>query len=454
MSNEVEQEDGLWEKAVGVIQARMGDDVAKTWFQQTSLGSINGTKATILVPNEFYGGWLGHNYRQAICDALHVVRPSVAGVVDLEFVVSDQPDAAPTPADGPPVPQGTRTDQPTRRSSLNPHYTFDTFVVGASNEFAHAASLAVAEGRAPGYNPFFICGGVGLGKTHLLHSIGNSVRQERGLHIAYVTTEQFTNEVINSIRHDKMREFRKRYRSIDILLIDDIQFLEGKVRTQEEFFHTFNSLYEAKKQVVVSGDQFPGEMTSVPERLRSRFGWGLLADLQPPDFETRIAILRKKSEERGIAVGNDVLNLLANSLTRNIRELEGALTRLEAYARLTGRTMTPDTAKMILRDLLITEVKVVRVPDIQEAVARRYGKKVSDLKSKRRTGDLVMPRQVAMYLARKLTNASFPEIGREFGGKDHTTIMHACRQIDKAIETDHETRITVDKLKDEIGKAR
>jgi len=453
VSNEVEQEDGLWEKALGVIQARMGDDVAKTWFQQTSLGSIDGTKATIVVPNEFYGGWLGHNYRQAICEALHVVRPSVAGVVDLEFVVSDQSDDAPAPADRPHTPQGVIPSQPARRSTLNPHYTFDTFVVGASNEFAHAASLAVAEGRAPGYNPFFVCGGVGLGKTHLLHSIGNFVRQKRGLQIAYVTTEQFTNEVINSIRHDRMREFRKRYRSIDILLIDDIQFLEGKVRTQEEFFHTFNSLYEAKRQVVVSGDQFPGEMTSVPERLRSRFGWGLLADLQPPDFEPRIAILRKKSDERGITVGDDVVHLLAKSLTRNIRELEGALTRLEAYARLTGQTMTTDTAKILLRDLLVTESKVVRVVDIQDAVARRYGKKVSDLKSKRRTGDLVMPRQVAMYLARSLTNHSFPEIGREFGGKDHTTIMHACRQIDKAMQTDHEIRITVERLKDEIGNA-
>ncbi len=447
------QEDGLWKEALGVIQDRMGDEVVETWFHPTSLGSINGTKATIVVPNEYFGRWLVEHYRQVIGEALQVVRPSSTGVVDLEFVVSEHTATTTVPAEKPPVPQGANTYTQTRRSYLNPQYTFENFVVGANNNLAHGGSLAVAERQPPDYNPFFICGGVGLGKTHLLHSIGNFVKQKRGLQVAYVTTEQFTNEVIVSIRHDRMRDFRRRYRSIDILLIDDIQFLEGKAATQEEFFHTFNALYEAKKQIVVSSDQFPKEMTSVAERLRSRFGWGLLADLQPPDFETRIAIMRKKSEEKGIVIGDDVEQLLAKNLTRNIRELEGALTRLEAYSKLTGQTVTTDTAKIVLRDLLVTETKVIRLVDIQEVVARRYGKKISDLKSKRRTGDLVLPRQIAMYLSRKLTNSSFPEIGREFGGKDHTTIMHACRQIEKAVDTDHALRAELDSLTNEIGKA-
>ncbi len=422
--------------------------MVKTWFQPTSLRAINGTKATIVVPNEFFGSWLGKNYRQVIGEALQKVRPSGEGEVELEFVVGDPP------ATGrPPVPQSASNHRPTRKLYLNPKYTFEHFVVGASNQFAHAASMAVAEGRGRNYNPLFLCGGVGLGKTHLLHSIGNFIRQKRDLQIAYVTTEQFTNEVINSIRYDKMLEFRKRYRSIDILLIDDIQFLEGKERTQEEFFHTFDTLYAKKNQIVISSDRFPKEMPTLQERLQSRYEMGLIADLQSPDVETRIAILRKKSEDEGIAIGDDVVQLLAESLTKNIRELEGALTRLGAYSTLIGQPVTTDKAKILLQDLLVTKKTVITLTDIQEVVARRFQLKISDLKSKRRTKTLVHPRQIAMYLSRELTNSSFPEIGREFGGKDHTTIMHACRQIEKAIAKDQALVTTLDSLKGEIGKA-
>jgi len=340
-----------------------------------------------------------------------------------------------------------------RRQLPNPKYTFDNFVVGASNQFAHAASLAVAEAPARAYNPFFIYGGVGLGKTHLLNSIGNFVMEKTDLRIAYVTTEQFTNEVINSIRYDKMIDLRRRYRNVDMLLIDDIQFLAGKERTQEEFFHTFNTLYEARKQIVLSSDRFPKEMPSMEERLRSRFEWGLIADLQPPDVETRIAILRKKSEEEGIAIGEEVIQLLAENLKSNIRELEGALIRLGAYSTLTGKFITTEMAKTILRDLLGNKRKFITLEDVQEVVANRFNLKISELKSKRRTKTLVHPRQIAMFLSRELTASSFPEIGREFGGKDHTTIMHACRQIEKALDDDTALRTTIESLKDEISKA-
>ncbi len=276
---------------------------------------------------------------------------------------------------------------------------------------------------------------------------------EKGdLRIAYVTTEQFTNEVINSIRYDKMIELRRRYRHVDMLLIDDIQFLAGKERTQEEFFHTFNALYEAGKQIVLSSDRFPKEMPSMEERLRSRFEWGLIADLQQPDIETRIAILRKKSEDEGIIIGDDVVQLLAANLKSNIRELEGALIRLGAYSSLIGQNITVDMAKIVLRDLLGTKKRVITIEDVQEAVATRFHVKIHDLKSKRRTKTLVYPRQIAMYLSRELTNASYPEIGRDFGGKDHTTIIHAWKQVEKGLEKDNTLQATVENLKDEITK--
>jgi len=441
----------IWDRALGFIESRMGREVVETWFHPTRLGSINGSIATIIVPNKFFGEWLGRNYRSLIGEAIHTGQGAVGvGELEVVFEVGEQ--------DSPPIIQNPVINDrlvqgQNRRQVPNPKYTFENFVVGASNQFAHAASLAVAEAPAKAYNPFFIYGGVGLGKTHLLNSIGNFVMEKSDLRIAYVTTEQFTNEVINSIRYDKMTDLRRRYRNVDMLLIDDIQFLAGKERTQEEFFHTFNTLYEARKQIVLSSDRFPKEMPSMEERLRSRFEWGLIADLQPPDVETRIAILRKKSEEEGIAIGEEVIQLVAENLRSNIRELEGALIRLGAYATLTGKAITTEMAKTILRDLLGSKRKFITLEDVQEIVANRFNVKISELKSKRRTKTLVHPRQIAMFLSRELTDSSFPEIGREFGGKDHTTIMHACRQIEKALGADAALRTTIDSLKDEISKA-
>jgi len=443
----------IWNRALGFIENEMGNEVVETWFQPTRLGAIKGSLVTVIVPNKFFGEWLGRNYRDLIGQALQSVNGVQTGPVEVLFTVGEREEpmgkvetSAPNPPPGPVVSRG-------RRQLPNPKYTFESFVVGASNQFAHAASLAVAEAPARAYNPFFIYGGVGLGKTHLLNSIGNYVVTKGDLRIAYVTTEQFTNEVINSIRYDKMVDLRRRYRTIDMLLIDDIQFLAGKERTQEEFFHTFNTLYEARKQIVLSSDRFPKEMPSMEERLRSRFEWGLIADLQQPDVETRIAIIRKKSEEEGIAIGDDVVQLLAESLKSNIRELEGALIRLGAYSTLTGHTITTEMAKTILRDLLGNKRKVITMEDVQEVVAQRFHLKISELKSKRRTKTLVHPRQIAMYLSREMTNSSFPEIGRDFGGKDHTTIIHACKQIEKALENDTTLRTTIENLKDDINKA-
>ena len=349
--------------------------------------------------------------------------------------------------------RGFAASRSKRGVQLNPKYTFKSFVVGAGNQFAHAACMAVAEQPAKAYNPLFLYGGVGLGKTHLLNAIGNYLAERSDLRIAYLTTEQFTNEVINSIRYDKMIDLRKRYRSVDMLMIDDIQFLAGKERTQEEFFHTFNTLYEARKQIVLSSDRFPKDMPDIEERLRSRFEWGLIADLQPPDVETRIAILRKKSEDERIALPEDVIHFLATTMKNNIRELEGSLVRVGAYSSLTGQTITLEMAKNVLRDLIGDKKKIVSIEDIQEAVGTKYHLKIVDLKSRRRSKTLVHPRQIAMYLCRELTDASFPEIGRQFGGKDHTTIIHACRQITKAKEADSALHSTLEGLKEQILRA-
>ena len=443
----------IWGEVLDYVKPRVGGEVIETWFQPLTLESIDDSKAKIAVPNKFFGEWLGRNYKDLLSEAFTTVES--LGLMEVAFIVKDKTGPGGPPTNSKSVPFSERSLQPgkSRRIPLpNPKYTFKSFVVGASNQFAHAASLAVAEAPARAYNPLFIYGGVGLGKTHLLHSIGNYVAERGDLRIAYVTTEQFTNEVINSIRYDKMVELRRRYRNVDMLLIDDIQFLAGKERTQEEFFHTFNSLYEAHKQIVLSSDRFPKEMPSMEERLRSRFEWGLIADLQQPDVETRIAILRKKSEDEGIAIGEDVVQLLATNLKSNIREIEGALIRLGAYASLTGQTINADMAKNVLRDLLGGKRKVIMTEDIQEIVANRFHLKVSDLKSKRRTKTLVHPRQIAMYLCRELTDASFPEIGRDFGGKDHTTIIHACKQVQKSLETDTSLQTMIDGITKEIGK--
>lgn len=442
----------VWREALSYIEMKIPKQVYDTWFTPIALDRIDDSTAYLGVPNKFFGDWLSQHYGDLLAEAMASARGG--GRMDIAFAISQK--TPPGQADGDAstaAARGALAVRPKRGVQLNPKYTFNSFVVGAGNQFAHAACMAVAEQPAKAYNPLFLYGGVGLGKTHLLNAIGNHVAEQSELRIAYLTTEQFTNEVINSIRYDKMMDLRKRYRHIDMLMIDDIQFLAGKERTQEEFFHTFNTLYEARKQIVLSSDRFPKEMPDIEERLRSRFEWGLIADLQAPDVETRIAILRKKSEDEHIALPEDVIHYLANTMKNNIRELEGSLVRLGAYSSLTGQTITLEMAKNVLRDLIGEKKRIVSIEDIQEAVGAKFHVKIGELKSRRRSKTLVHPRQIAMYLCRELTEASFPEIGRHFGGKDHTTIIHACRQIAKAREADSALQTTLEGLKEQILRA-
>ena len=442
-----------WQVALAYIQGKVPKQVYDTWFTPIHLERIEDSTAQLGVPNKFFGDWLSQHYGTLLAEAVSAARGGEETAIT--FVIfhkqaTKQPENSGNTAAASRQNTGAR---PKRGIQLNPKYTFKNFVVGAGNQFSHAACMAVAEQPAKAYNPLFIYGETGLGKTHLLNAIGNYVAERTDLRIAYLTTEQFTNEVINSIRYDKMMDLRKRYRHIDMLMIDDIQFLAGKERTQEEFFHTFNALYEAHKQLVLSSDRFPKDMPDIEERLRSRFEWGLIADLQPPDVETRIAILRKKSEDEGVTLPEDVIQFLATTLKSNIRELEGSLVRLGAYASLTGQTITLEMAKSVLRDLIGTKKKIVSMDDIQETVGARFHVKIADLKSRRRSKTLVYPRQIAMYLCRELTDSSYPEIGRQFGGKDHTTIIHACKQVIKAKDSDSALTATLDSLKEQILRA-
>lgn len=332
--------------------------------------------------------------------------------------------------------------------SLNPKYTFDTFVVGNSNRLAHAAALAVAESPSKAYNPLFIYGGVGLGKTHLMHAIGHHVlKNYKNYKVVYVSSETFTNELINAIKDDQNIEFRNKYRNIDVLLVDDIQFLAGKERTQEEFFHTFNTLHEADKQIIISSDRTPKEIPTLEDRLRSRFEWGLLADIQPPDLETREAILRKKAQIENHVIPDEVIRFIATKIKSNIRELEGALLRVVAYASLNQKEITLDLTKEALKEFFSgNRQHNITIPLIQKVVAKYYNLKVEDLKSKRRTQNVAFPRQIAMYLARELTEISLPVIGHEFGGRDHTTVMHACDKIKECIDRDVNIEDTVNKI--------
>ena len=441
-----------WHDALAYIQGKVPKQVFDTWFTPIHLERIEDSTAHLGVPNKFFGDWLNQHYGTLLAEAVSAARGgqnTAITFVIFQKQTTRQSESVNTASTSRQL-AGSRAK---RGIQLNPKYTFKNFVVGAGNQFAHAACMAVAEQPAKAYNPLFIYGDTGLGKTHLLNAIGNYVAERTDLRIAYLTTEQFTNEVINSIRYDKMMDLRKRYRHIDMLMIDDIQFLAGKERTQEEFFHTFNALYEAHKQLVLSSDRFPKDMPDIEERLRSRFEWGLIADLQPPDVETRIAILRKKSEDEGVTLPEDVIQFLATTMKSNIRELEGSLVRLGAYASLTGQTITLEMAKSVLRDLIGTKKKIVSMDDIQETVGARFHVKIADLKSRRRSKTLVHPRQIAMYLCRELTDSSYPEIGRQFGGKDHTTIIHACKQVTKAKDTDSALSATLDSLREQILRA-
>ncbi len=444
----------IWQETLTRLQQEVSPQNFSTWIKPLQFIAINDDQVTLEVPNHFVRDWLKDNYLKVIektMSELGTVNYRIninvnknAKEVPKTEKTSQQPEIAP-------VTSTISNEQLEQFANINPKYTFDSFVSGPSNQFAHAAAMAVANNPATTYNPLFIYGGVGLGKTHIVHAIGNEIiTKNNNLKICYYSSEKFTNELINSLRHAKMDEFRNKFRSIDVLLIDDIQFIAGKKSTQEEFFHTFNALYESHKQIVVTSDKFPKEIPDLEERLRSRFEWGLIADIQSPDIETKQAILKMKADQNNIELPEDVAFFLASSVTSNVRELEGYLIRIGAFASLTSTPISLDMAKNILKDIIIEKSKEVTVETIQKSVANHFQLKTSELKSAKRLKTLVQPRQIAMYICRKLTSSSYPEIGAKFGGKDHSTIIHAIKKIDKLMEEDLQLRATIEKLIDSI----
>ncbi|MBN3038753.1 MAG: chromosomal replication initiator protein DnaA [Candidatus Omnitrophica bacterium] len=453
MGEEVSQ---VWSNLLKLIEQQHGNETVETWFRPIKAGEFTDNKLTLEVPNKFFQTWIKEHYLGAIEDNLKALTHQEAVTVELQVAQPDQADTA-QQQDAkpkqrrwffrPPTPTKTQDEE---TLELNPRFNFETFVVGPSNRFAHAASLAVAESPARSYNPLFIYGGVGLGKTHLMQAIGTHIKQRNsGLHVAYISSEKFTNQLISAIQHRTTTDFRQKYRNIDVLLIDDIHFIAGKESTQEEFFHTFNALYDAHKQIVLSSDRFPKDIPSLEERLVSRFEWGLVTDIQPPDLETRIAILKKKSEQNGVEIPDEVIFFIAEKVRLNIRELEGALVRVAAYSSLTNESVSLDLAHSVLKDMF-REEKKVSIDEIQKTVAAHFDIRLSDMKAKKRSKAIVYPRQIAMYLARLLTDHSLPEIGEYFGGRDHTTILHAYEKIEKARKGDTKLKELLRKLTMEI----
>jgi chromosomal replication initiator protein len=429
----------LWARLTESLARTLPTPVLDNWIRPCRLVAVEGDHLRIGAPNKFSRDWVAQNY----LDALHQAAREVLGGHPRITLIVDEP----PPVEAVTPPRLERAPISGTVEGLNPRYTFDAFVVGSSNQFAQAACQAVAELPSRAYNPLFIYGGVGLGKTHLLHAVGHQcVRLFPGMSVAYLSSERFTNELINAIRYDRTAEFRARYRTIDLLLIDDIQFISGKERTQEEFFHTFNDLYESRKQIIVSSDSSPKDIPEIEERLRSRFEWGLIADIQPPDFETRVAIIKKKAALERIRLGDDVAYLIASRIKSNIRELEGSLTRMIAFCALTGREMTVELAQEVLGELWGEDEKIITIDQIQRRVCDFFGLKLSDLKAKNRTKAIAFPRQVAMYLSRQMTHSSLSEIGRAFGGKDHTTVLHAVDKIQTLLQDDPKLRKTIDGL--------
>ncbi|MDY5213335.1 chromosomal replication initiator protein DnaA [Intestinibacter sp.] len=439
----------LWKKTLQLIKGEVASASFETFFKNTVPIETNSNELTLLAPTEFAEDILRTRY-------LNLIESCLSQLTSNKFeikIISDSNEVEQNPLktsnNNHNINNNSNNNIIRNYPRLNPKYTFDTFVIGNSNRFAHAACVAVAESPARAYNPLFLYGGVGLGKTHLMHAIGHSIMKEQNdAKVVYVSSEKFTNELINSIKSDKNEEFRDKYRNVDILLIDDIQFIAGKEGTQEEFFHTFNALHEANKQIIISSDRPPKEIPTLEDRLRSRFEMGLIADIQPPDFETRIAILKTKAQMENMDIPNEVMNYIATYIKSNIRELEGALTRVVAYSSLINKDISYDLAVEALKDIVTTsESQEISVNRIKEKVSTAFGIKMDDFNSKKRTRTIAYPRQIAMYLSRELTDLSLPKIGNEFGGRDHTTVIHAHDKISKDLELEKNSE-----LKEKISK--
>ncbi|MCZ6492373.1 MAG: chromosomal replication initiator protein DnaA [Acidobacteria bacterium] len=427
-----------WEKVLDHIQKTVSSQSYSTWLKPARFSHLEDFTLFVRVPNETFRGWYEQNFSELLQNALQTLQ---LGAQRIQLVCE-----AEKPRKG--TASQTRFDFDSSLAQLNPRYTFDTFVVGVSNQFAHAAADAVARNPSKAYNPLFLYGGVGMGKTHLMQAIGHTLRANGCKRLSYVSCEQFVNEMINSIRYDRMVSFHDRYRSLDALLVDDIHFLGSKERTQEVFFHTFNALYEAQKQIIITSDRPPQEIPHLEERLRSRFEWGLMADIQPPDLETKIAILMRKSEMQGSTLPDDVALFIASKIRTNIRELEGSLNRLLAYSSLTGVEITLGMAQQVLKSILASQEKKINIDAIQKVVADEFHLRIADLKAKNNSRKVVYPRQIAMFLCRELASVSLPEIGRSFGGKHHTTVLHSIEKIREAKKSDTDMNRLIHKLSD------
>src|SRR3954471_22624008 len=428
----------IWDQILTRIESKVNRHSFYTWFKPTSFVTDAGHSITVRVPNILFKDWLTKHYSLVLNEALAEVRRSGVALV---FVAegttppASEPEIAPEPV----ADDVDDQQEPAVPGGLNPRYTFDAFIVGSSNQFAHAACRAVAEAPSRSYNPLFIYGGGGLGKTHLMHAVGQYVlRHDPALKLTYISSERFMNEMINAVRYDRILEFRDRYRSVDVLLVDDIQFVSGKEGTQTEFFHTFNALHDAQKQIVISSDRPPHEIPALEERLRSRFEWGLIADIQVPDVETKAAILKRKAEEEGVPLADDVAMFMAVRIKSNVRELEGSLIRLIAYSSLTTKPLTIELAQDVLKNVIDHDEKAITIEQIQKYVADYYHLKLSELKSRNNPKSVAMPRQVAMYLCKSLTHASLPEIGRSFGGKHHSTVIHSIKKVEESRKKSHD----------------
>ena len=437
-----------WQKVLGYLKEKVNAQSYQTWLRPTRLAQVSGTALYVHVPNREFQEWIQENYGALVREALERVQSPYREVHYVPAANSSRPVAVIARAV-----QG-KLDFESVAHQLNPRYTFDTFVVGSCNQFAHAAARAVAQAPSRAYNPLFLYGGVGLGKTHLMQAIGTYIKlHSKESRLAYVSCEQFTNEVINSLRYDRMVSFRDKYRGVDVLLMDDIEFLAGKERTQEEFFHTFNALYEAQRQVIISSDCPARDIPGVEERLRSRFAWGLTADLHSPDLETKLAILAKKAETHQIELPPPVAEFVASKIKANIRDLEGALTRLVAYASLTGAVIDLAMAQQVLKNIVNLDDRRVTIEHIQRLVCHEYSLTLGQLKSKNNSPAVSHPRQVAMYLAKTLTAASLPQIGREFGGKHHTTVLHSVRKIENERGLNRDLDKLINRLTDGLKSA-
>jgi chromosomal replication initiator protein len=462
-----------WMQILAALEKKVNRQSFETWLKPTRYSHIAGRTLYVRIPTEEFQH-IGEKYSDLVGEAIDTLHLNLDDVV---FVtLDDDPSQPPVRKDGgfgplpthaptaPPQPQTNYLGQPNRRTApveqqgrfdwstaaqLNQRYTFDNFVIGNGNQFARAASLAVAERPSKAYNPLFLYGGVGMGKTHLMHAIGHEVKRRQPIaSICYVSAEKFTNEMINSVRNDRMTSFRDRFRGVDVLLIDDIQFIAQKERTQEEFFHTFNALHESNRQIVIASDRPPKELAEIEDRLRSRFEWGLIADIQPPDLETKVAILQKKAESEQSNLPTDVAMFIASNVRTNVRELEGALVRLIAWCSHNNMEITLHSTQQCLKQFIDTQVRKISIDAIQKAVAENFAMRVSELKQKNNSRAVVVPRQIAMYLAKNLTEASLPEIGRQFGGKHHTTVMHSIAKIDELRRSDKDLNRTINKLQE------